>query len=126
MKKVYLALIVLFSAVSLFSLTAQNNKKAVGVWKYEVSQAPYGYDKGTLEVKELKNVFSGEVKFNSGNSVTLQKVSMSNDTLRANVYVDSESVDIVAKINNTKMEGTVNTSMGKMSLKAEKVIENKK
>ena len=126
MKKVNLALIVLFSAVSLFSLTAQNNKKVVGVWKYEVSQAPYGYDKGTLEVKELKNVFSGEVKFNSGNSVTLQKVSMSNDTLRANVYVDSESVDIVAKINNTKMEGTVNTSMGKMSLKADKVIENKK
>ena len=126
MKKVYLALIVLFSAVSLFSLTAQNNKKVVGVWKYEVSQAPYGYDKGTLEVKELKNVFSGEIKFNSGNSVTLQKVTLSNDTLRANVFVDSESVDIVAKINNTKMEGTVNTSMGKMSLKADKVIENKK
>ena len=126
MKKIFLALVVLFSAVSLFSLTAQNNKKVVGVWKYEVSQAPYGYDKGTLEVKELKNVFSGEIKFNSGNSVTLQKVTLSNDTLRANVFVDSESVDIVAKINNTKMEGTVNTSMGKMSLKADKVAENKK
>ena len=51
---------------------------------------------------------------------------MSNDTLRANVFVDSESVDIVAKITNTKMDGFANSSQGRMSLKAEKVIENKK
>ena len=126
MKKMFFALVVLFSIASVFSLTAQNNKKAVGVWKYEVSQAPYGYDKGTLEIKELKNDFSGVVNFNSGNSVKMQKVTMSNDTLRANLFVDSESVDIVAKISNTKMEGTVNTSTGRMSLKADKVVESKK
>ena len=124
MKKIFFALVVLFSFV--FVLTAQNKKKAVGVWKYEVAQAPYGYERGTLEVKNLKNVFSGEVKFNSGNSVKLQKMTLSNDTLRANLFVDSEYVDVVAKISNTKMEGFVNTSMGRMSLKADKVVENKK
>ena len=124
MKKIFFALVVLFSFV--FVLTAQNKKKAVGVWKYEVAQAPYGYERGTLEVKELKKEFSGEVKFNSGNSVKLQKMTLSNDTLRANLFVDSEYVDVVAKISNTKMEGFVNTSMGKMTLKADKVVENKK
>ena len=126
MKKVFLVLVVLFSIGFVFSLTAQNKKKAIGVWKYEVSQAPYGYDKGTLEIKEHEKELSGVVKFNSGNSVQLQKVTMINDTLRANVFVDSENVDIVAKINTTKMEGSVNTSMGKMNLKADKVVENKK
>ena len=126
MKKITFVLIVVFSMVSLFSLTAQNNKNAIGVWKYEVADAPYGYDKGTLEIKELKKEFSGVVNFNSGNSVELQKVTMSNDTLRANVLVDSEYIDIVAKISNAKMEGSVNTSMGKLYLKADKVVELKK
>ena len=124
MKKMIFALVILLSMT--FVLTAQNKKKVVGVWKYEVAQAPYGYETGTLEVKELKNELSGEVKFNSGNSVKLQKMTLSNDTLRANAFVDSETVNIIAKISNTKMEGSVNTSMGKLSLKADKVIENKK
>ena len=126
MKKIIFALVVLFSMTFVFNLTAQNKNKAVGVWKYEVAQAPYGYEKGTLEIKELKNELMGEVKFNSGNSVKLQKMTMSNDTLRAKVLVESESVDVVAKLSQTKMEGSVNTSMGKMSLKADKVVENKK
>lgn len=126
MKKMFFALVVLFSMTFVFNLTAQNKKKVVGLWKYEVAQAPYGYEKGTLEVKGLKKELSGEVKFNSGDIVKLQKMTISNDTLRANVYVDSENVDVVAKIGNTKMEGFVNTSMGKMILKADKVVENKK
>ncbi|MGV8964067.1 MAG: hypothetical protein ACOH2V_11905 [Candidatus Saccharimonadaceae bacterium] len=125
MKKLLFTLFVVFSISLVFNLTAQNKKKAIGVWKYEVAQAPYGYDKGTLEIKDHKNEFSGVIKFNSGNSVELQKISMSNDTLRANVFVDSENVSIVAKISNSKMEGFVNTSMGNMSLKADKVVENK-
>ncbi len=124
MKKMFFALVILFSMTFVFSLTAQNKKKAIGVWKYEVAEAPNGYDKGTLEFKEHEKEISGVVKFDSGNSVKLQKVTMSNDTLRANVYVDSENVDIVAKVSNTKMEGSVNTSSGKMSLKADKVVEN--
>lgn len=126
MKKIIFTLVVLFSMTFVFSLTAQNKKNAVGVWKYEVAQAPYGYESGTLEVKKNKKVLSGEVKFKSGNSVKLHKMKMSNDTLRANVFVESESVDIVAKITNNKMEGFVNSSNGKMSLKAAKVVENKK
>lgn len=125
MKKIIFALVVVFSMVFVFSLTAQNKKKAAkGVWKYEIEQAPYGYDKGTLEIKEYEKEISGVVNFNSGYSVQLQKMTMSNDTLRAYIFVDSESIDIVAKIGKTKMEGTANSSMGRMNFKADKVVEN--
>lgn len=51
---------------------------------------------------------------------------MRNDTIWANVYVESENVEIVAKISNSKMKGSVNTSMGVMSLEADKVVDSKK
>ena len=50
---------------------------------------------------------------------------MRNDTIWANVYVDAENVEIVAKINKSKMKGSVNTSMGAMSLEADKVVDAK-
>ena len=124
MKKVLYAIIFLFTMTSVFALSAQN-KKAVGKWKYEVAQAPYGYSNGVLEIKQEKDKLTGQVNFSSGEDLKLQKLTMRNDTLRANVYVESENVEIIAKISNSKMKGSVNTSMGVMSLEADKVIETK-
>jgi hypothetical protein len=125
MKKVLYAIIFLFTMTSVFSLSAQN-KKAVGKWKYEVAQAPYGYNNGVLEIKQEKDKLTGQVNFSSGEDLKLQKLTMRNDTIWANVYVESENVEIVAKISNSKMKGSVNTSMGVMSLEADKVVDSKK
>ena len=125
MKKVLYAIIFLFTMTSVFSLSAQNIK-AVGKWKYEVAQAPYGYNNGVLEIKQEKDKLTGQVNFSSGEDLKLQKLTMRNDTIWANVYVESENVEIVAKISNSKMKGSVNTSMGVMSLEADKVVDSKK
>lgn len=125
MKKVFYAAIALFAITSVFGLSAQNKKAAVGKWKYEVAQAPYGYNKGILEIKEVKDKLTGEVNFISGEDLKLQKLTMRNDTIWASVYVDSENVKIVAKINKSKMKGSVQTSMGVMNLEADKVVETK-
>ena len=125
MKKFFYASVILFTMTSVFGLSAQNKKAAVGKWKYEVAQAPYGYNKGVIEIKEVKDKLTGEVNFSSGQDVKLQKLTMRNDTIWANVYVDAENVEIVAKINKSKMKGSVNTSMGAMSLEADKVVETK-
>lgn len=122
MNRLLFVFTLVISLSTVFGLQAQNKNKAIGKWKYEVSQAPYGYDTGIIEIKEQKNVLGGEVFFNSGYGVKLQKVTLQNDTLRTSTYVDSEYVDIVAHIKDKKMEGIVDTSMGKMKLKAEKVV----
>lgn len=109
-----------------FNLIAQNKASVVGNWKYEVPQAPYGYEKGNINFSEKENVLSGDLVFNSGYSVTLNNVTLKNDTLSANVYVEGERVSIVAKVLKNTLNGTVDTSMGKMNLKAEKVETDKK
>lgn len=123
--KVFYATIVLFAITSVFGLGAQNQKAAVGKWKYDVPQAPYGYNKGVLEIKEVKDKLTGEVTFSSGQDMKLQKLTMRNDTIWANMYVDSESIEIVAKIDKSTMKGSVHTSMGVIGLEAEKVVEVK-
>ena len=126
MKKMFYAFVILFSTLSMFGLSAQNKKTAVGKWKYEVAQAPYGYNTGVIEIKETKDALTGAVNFGSGQDVKMNKLTMRNDTIWANLYVDSENVDIVAKISKSKMTGSVHTSMGIIGLEADKVVETKK
>ena len=125
MKKLFYAFVILFITASGLTLSAQNQKDVVGNWKYEVAQAPYGYNEGTIEIKNLKDKLIGEVNFHSGQAVKMQKLTMRNDTIWANIYVDSENVQLIAKISNSKMKGSVNTSMGEMTLKADKIVEPK-
>lgn len=122
----FYAIVVLFTMTFVLGLTAQTKNKAVGKWKYEVAQAPYGYSNGVLEIKETKDVLMGEVSFSSGQDLKLQKLTMRNDTIWGNMYVDSENVKFVAKISDLKMKGSVNTSMGVMNLEADKIVDAKK
>lgn len=103
------------------SINAQNNKSIVGDWKYNVSQAPYGYDKGVISLKESEKVLTGDVTFDLGYKANLQSVTLKNDTLRAGVYVDSEYVNIISLVKGNKLEGTVDSSIGIMNLTAEKI-----
>lgn len=125
MKKIVL-LTALFVVTLSFSVIAQNKVKVTGNWKYEVPQAPYEYDKGTISFAEKENVLSGELVFNSGYTVKLNNVTLKNDTLQANAYVEGERVVLLAKVLKDKMNGTTDTSMGKMTFKAEKVVKDKK
>lgn len=126
MRKIIYAIAVLFTVTSLFGLCAQNKKEIVGKWNYQVTQAPSGFSKGVLEVKETKDALTGEVTFTSGQSTKLQKLTMRNDTIWANVYVYGENVKIEAKISELNMTGLVDTSIGVLSLKADKVVDAKK
>lgn len=124
MKKVLVVLVLMLTCGFAGQINAQvkGGKRVVGDWKYEVTQAPYGYNKGTISIAEQKNVLSGEVKFDSGYSVKLQDVSLKNDTLRMGVYVESEYVNVVTKLRGNKMEGTVNSSQGNMTITADKIL----
>lgn len=128
MKKILVVLFLMVACGFAVQLNAQvkGAKKVVGDWKYEVAQAPYGYNKGTISIAEQKNVLSGEVKFDSGYSVKLQDVSLQNDTLKMGVYVESEFVNVITKLKGNKMEGTVDSSQGKMPIKADKILPTPK
>lgn len=126
MRKVLFVVGFLFVVGAFFSVNAQNNKAVLGEWNYSVTQAPYGYKKGVISLVEKDKTLSGELILVSGYKVTLTNVSFKADTLRATVYVDSENVNVVAKVKDRKMEGTVDSSIGIIGLEAEKVAPEQK
>lgn len=100
---------------------SQASNELVGSWKYEVPSAPYGYEKGTLSFTEKDGKLVGEVKFADGYKIDMKDVKMEEGgVLKCGLYVDYEHVSVKAKIEGTKMTGTVNTPEGEMKLTAEK------
>lgn len=120
MNKIFLIFAIIFAASISFQAEAQN-KKVTGEWKYEVAQAPYGYNKGVISFAEQKKELSGKVKFNSGYSVDLTNISYKEGVLKAEVFIEGENVKLASAIKGDEMTGTVDSSMGKMNLKAKKV-----
>lgn len=100
---------------------SQTSKDLVGNWKYEVPSAPYGYEKGTLVFAEKEGKLVGEVKFADGYKIDMKDVAYEEGGgVKCGLYVDYEYVSVKAKIEGTKMTGTVNTPDGEMKLTAEK------
>ncbi|KAF5031763.1 hypothetical protein DSECCO2_624350 [anaerobic digester metagenome] len=126
MRRLFIVLGLFFAAGVLSSVNAQSNKVVLGEWKYSVPEAPYGYEKGIISLVEVDKKLSGELKFDSGYKVKLSSVSLKSDTLRLTAYVESEYVSAVSKVKGNEMEGKVDTSMGVMRLKAEKIIPQTK
>ncbi len=92
-----------------------------GEWKYEVPQAPYGYQEGMLILTEKENKLEGEVKFPDGYKVSLKEVSFQKGQLKFGLYIDYEYISVEAEIKNAEMKGFVNSPEGKMNLTAKKV-----
>lgn len=101
--------------------TATDNKSVLGEWKYEVPEAPYGYEKGVIVITENEGKLEGKIKFDDGYKIDLKKVSLEEGTLKLALYVDYEYVSVTTKVDGKKMTGTVTSSEGNMKLTAEKV-----
>lgn len=128
MKRLFLIFTLVFATGYLFDGFAQDavNKTIVGSWKYEVSQAPYGFESGTIIISKDKENLLGEVNFVSGYSVKLQNLSLKSDTLRAAANVEGENISITAKMVKNKLQGKVDTSVGVMGIKADRVMPTSK
>jgi hypothetical protein len=103
-----------------FTANAQTKKSAIGSWKFEVPQAPYGYDKGIILITQQGDSLVGEIKTNSGESFKLNKIISKNDSINISTYIQGEPVNVNAKIDRERMYGQAYWSQGSMDLKAER------
>jgi hypothetical protein len=121
MKKTWIfACIAVFVAISTNAGVDQDDKGLVGEWKFEVPSAPYGYEKGTLYFFEKDNKLEGEVEFGESYKTKLTNLRYVEDSIKCNLYVDNEHVDVKAKVEGEKIRGVANTSIGVMTFTAEK------
>ena len=125
MKKTVVLLIVILLNGFIHFVGGQNNKSSKNVWKYEVAQAPYGYEKGKLILTYDKDVLIGEVEDSSGYKIKMSEVSLVKDTLKGVVYIENERVRLKGNIKDSIIIGTVDTFMGVLKFKAIKEVSSK-
>jgi len=119
-KLIILSFFLLMAAAMATASSILKIQDVIGEWKYEVMTAPNGYQKGVIEITENKSVLGGVVKFDSGNEARLSEVIIDGDILKIGLYVEYEYVTATIKLLDGKMEGTIDSSQGKMTFKAEK------
>lgn len=120
MKRPLLFFILIIAVGIIFTANAQTKKSAIGSWKFEVPQAPYGYDKGIILIIQQSDSLTRELKMDSGESFKLNKITSKNDSINVSAYIQGELVNVNAKIDGDKMSGQAYWSQGAMNLKAER------
>lgn len=120
MKRPLLFFILIIAVGIIFTANAQTKKSAIGSWKFEVPQAPYGYDKGIILIIQQSDSLTRELKMDSGESFKLNKITSKNDSINVSAYIQGELVNVNAKIDGDKMSGQAYWSQGAMDLKAER------
>ncbi|MBN2863052.1 MAG: hypothetical protein JXN62_07815 [Bacteroidales bacterium] len=108
MKKITLSVMILFLLVSYSSGQSANVRKdPAGQWKFEAPYAPEGYTSGSLEIGFSESEYSLLMEFpGTGYSFEGERIRLSGDTLKFNVFVDGIDVEVYLKMENlSKMSG---------------------
>lgn len=123
MKKIIIcALLTMLFSVATQASAYVNFNEIVGKWRYELPDAPGGYQKGIIDMTVKDDALVGEIHFSEENRVSLKDIVYEGNTLTCGVYVDYEYIKVKIVIKGNKMEGAVNTPEGVMVFNASKII----
>lgn len=122
MKKQFLAFLFL-AAITLFAgfqLQAEvKNKPILGEWLYEVSEAPYGYEKGSLIFSEKDGQTICVIKLEAG-ELAVSNLKIDKEKVSFSTTVDGNSINVELKREDNKLIGKVDTPEGPKTLTAQK------
>nr|WP_319509848.1 hypothetical protein [uncultured Draconibacterium sp.] len=122
MKKLMFFVFVLFVAtITVNASNSRNNKEVIGEWKYEVPNAPYGYNAGNLVFEEKEGNLTGHVKLEDGYKIDLKDITYEDGVLKFGLYVDYDYVTLKITIEGEEMKGIVNSPEGEIPITAKKV-----
>lgn len=122
MKKQLLALLFLV-AVSMFSSiqlqAEEKNNELIGEWVYQVSDAPYGYEKGSLIFSEKEGKIVCVIKLEAG-ELEASNLKVEKEKITFLTYVDGSPINVALTRDKNKLSGTVDSPEGPKTLTAEK------
>ncbi|MFW5945232.1 MAG: hypothetical protein ACOCTU_08235 [Bacteroidota bacterium] len=122
MKKLNLLITALFFIIVSVSATASNpNKDLIGEWKFDVTQAPYEFQKGKLVIEQAEDQLEGKVVFERSQDVSIRGIEIEEEEITFTFYVQGEKVQVIGNIEENKFVGYAKTSQDKMNFLAEKV-----
>jgi hypothetical protein len=113
-------LILTISCFSWSQIQAKDkNKQILGEWIYEVSDAPYGYEKGSLIFSEVKGKTVCVIKVEAG-ELAVNDLKIVKDKLTFSTIVEGDLIHIELVCDKNKMTGVADTPEGPKTLTAVK------
>jgi len=97
----------LFCGLTAFAQNSTNNNTTLkGTWSYSVPDAPYGYEKGTIEFKQVEGKLTATLK-NVNGSYNLRDIKKDNQQYTSTFYVDGNEVKASFTPQTDKITGIV-------------------
>ncbi len=116
-------LFLLFSLILMVSsaqLRAEvKNKSILGEWVYEVSDAPYGYEKGSLIFAEKDGQMTCTIKLEAG-ELAASDLKIENNKISFVTSVDGSPINVVLTHEKGKLTGKVDSPEGPKTITASK------
>lgn len=93
------------------------NKSLLGEWVYEVSDAPYGYEKGSLIFAEKDGQMTCVVKLEAG-ELAVNNLKIEDNKISFVTSVDGNSINVALTLEKNKLSGKVDSPEGPKTLTA--------
>jgi len=122
MKKLLSFILFAFLVTGMSDVYASLKPEVKGIWNYEVSKAPYKYEKGNIVFSETDGKVLVTVKLSDGTEFKGQDIKIKKNIFSFKVQIEYEDVEINGNVIENKMIGKVDSSMGVMDLIAEKKV----
>lgn len=120
MKKHFITILLCIAISALFSIQLQaieKKKPIIGEWLYEVSEAPYGYEKGSLIFAEKDGQTTCVIKLEAG-ELSVDNLKLEKDSVTFTTFVDGSPINVKLAIEKDKLSGTVDSPEGPKTLTA--------
>ena len=120
MKKHFRTILLCIAISALFSIQLQaieKKKPIIGEWLYEVSEAPYGYEKGSLIFAEKDGQTTCVIKLEAG-ELSVDNLKLEKDSVTFTTFVDGSPINVKLAIEKDKLSGTVDSPEGPKTLTA--------
>jgi hypothetical protein len=95
------------------------NKPLLGEWKYEVSDAPYGYEKGSLIFSEKDGNTICVIKVEAG-ELPASNLKIEKNKITFSTMVEGETVNVELIREKNKLSGKVDSPEGPKTMTAQK------
>ena len=95
------------------------DKSLLGEWVYEVTDAPYGYDKGSLIFAEKDGEPTCVVKLEAG-ELAVSDLKIEDNKITFTTSVDGSSINVVLTKEENKLTGLVDSPEGPKKINAVK------
>jgi hypothetical protein len=93
------------------------NKSLLGEWVYEVTDAPYGYDKGSLIFADKDGETTCVVKLEAG-ELAVSDLKIEDNKITFTTSVDGSSINVVLTKEEDKLTGLVDSPEGPKKISA--------